>query len=112
MIATQTAQRQRRNAALLLPPLRAAAALAGAPELAAGLDESPDAAATLVERLRALPEAERRKLLLAAGAAAYAIETFIETLVMSGWPAAAQPLIGVLLALLTLKYALEASLRD
>ena len=108
----QMAQRRQRQAVLLLPPLRAAVALAGAPELAADLDETPDGAAALLERLYGLPEAERRKLLLTAGAAAYAIAEFIKTLLTSGWAAAALPLFGVLLALLTLKYTLEESLRD
>ena len=45
-------------------------------------------------------------------AAAYAIAEFIKTLLTSGWAAAALPLFGVLLALLTLKYTLEESLRD
>jgi hypothetical protein len=110
-MAIQLQQQRQRQAAAALPPLRAALALAGASDLAVDLDQAPDVAVAIGDRLRQLPEAERRRLLATVGAVAVALTGFINALIVAGRSTAAVALLQVLLTLLMLRNALEDSLR-
>jgi hypothetical protein len=107
-MAIQAQRRLMQNNVLLL---QTAAALAGAPELAADLDDTPNAAVVFAERLRALSVSERRSLLVQATSAAASIASLIWTVAhLSG--SAAISLVSVLLSLMTLIAALRDSLGD
>jgi len=97
-------------AAVPLPALKEAAERAGIAGTAEGIERLPDPGTTLLERLRALPEHERRQLIIACANSGASVLRFLQTARSQWGSAALVSFLYVLIALYILQREIEDSL--